>query len=181
MECLTGKNHAVFNSKLSSTKFFRMKCSTIYNYDFLHPPKMLKTDTSHNRIYTSHNRIYTSHKSSYIQQENSIEISKNRISNPIILHSELAQSHERSQEDIKIMPAAPYSRAREAYSQLQKERLSADCDAYLPDVLRGCKKVVDESSSFKVLDSVKDLFPSTCQSHAVKFVGGEGGSSFLIQ
>lgn len=74
-----------------------------------------------------------------------------------------------------------YSRAREAYSELQIQRLNADCDAYLPDVLRACGKQVDESSSLVVLDKVKELFPSTSGSKAVKFVDqhGAGGTRFV--
>ncbi|CAD7963561.1 unnamed protein product [Amoebophrya sp. A120] len=70
------------------------------------------------------------------------------------------------------MSSQPYDRSRQAYSQLQRERLSADCSYYLPDVLRNPKRQIDEKSNFEIDDRIKALFPTTCQSKAVQFVPG---------
>eukprot|EP00392_Amoebophrya_sp_AT5.2_P002204 g2209.t1 len=86
------------------------------------------------------------------------------------------------------MTPKPYDRARQAYSQLQRERLQADCNYYLPDVLKKPKKITNEKSDFKIDDRIKALFPTTCQSKAVQFVnagrsgggGGGGGAPLRI-
>ncbi|CAD7944656.1 unnamed protein product [Amoebophrya sp. A25] len=72
--------------------------------------------------------------------------------------------------------AQPYDRQRGAYSQLQTERLRADCSYYVPKVLLAPEKTIDEGSGFKISDKIKELFPTTWVDKAVKFGAGAKGS-----
>uniref|UniRef100_A0A7S0A7I1 Pyrophosphate--fructose 6-phosphate 1-phosphotransferase n=1 Tax=Pyrodinium bahamense TaxID=73915 RepID=A0A7S0A7I1_9DINO len=65
-----------------------------------------------------------------------------------------------------------YNRARKAYSSLQRERLVADCQAYLPAVLDGCPKACKKEAvpaSAKDAETIKGLFPHTYDTPAVEF------------
>eukprot|EP00444_Apocalathium_aciculiferum_P040614 CAMPEP_0183530698 /NCGR_PEP_ID=MMETSP0371-20130417/24298_1 /TAXON_ID=268820 /ORGANISM="Peridinium aciculiferum, Strain PAER-2" /LENGTH=85 /DNA_ID=CAMNT_0025730633 /DNA_START=17 /DNA_END=271 /DNA_ORIENTATION=+ len=73
---------------------------------------------------------------------------------------------------------SPYTRARRAYSSLQKERLAADHKAYFPAVLEGCPQVVKKQaipSDAKDAETVKGLFPYTYDVPLVEFVAGVAG------
>jgi diphosphate--fructose-6-phosphate 1-phosphotransferase len=73
----------------------------------------------------------------------------------------------------------PYKRARAAYSALQKERLSAKCEAYLPKVLEGFPEAVEMeavAASAKDAATVKGLFPHTYNTPLVEFRDGSAGS-----
>jgi 6-phosphofructokinase 1 len=62
-----------------------------------------------------------------------------------------------------------------AYSPLQKERLLADCNEYLPTVLEGCPVAVKKEAvpaSAKDADTIKGLFPSTYDMPLVEFAAG---------
>ena len=72
----------------------------------------------------------------------------------------------------------PYKRARKAYSQLQRERLSADCSNYLPNVLKGLPHATEKEAvpvSAKFAETIKGLFPHTCTEPLVEFnaTGGQ--------
>lgn len=77
--------------------------------------------------------------------------------------------------------AQAYKRARRSYSALQRERLAADCRAYLPKVLEGSPQVVKKQAipaSEKDAETIKTLFPHTYDTPLVEFVpsfctGGE--------
>eukprot|EP00443_Scrippsiella_acuminata_P042352 CAMPEP_0115298380 /NCGR_PEP_ID=MMETSP0270-20121206/68231_1 /TAXON_ID=71861 /ORGANISM="Scrippsiella trochoidea, Strain CCMP3099" /LENGTH=1200 /DNA_ID=CAMNT_0002716061 /DNA_START=49 /DNA_END=3651 /DNA_ORIENTATION=- len=74
----------------------------------------------------------------------------------------------------------PYKRARRAYSALQKERLAAECQAYLPAVLEGCPQVVKKQAipaSEKDADTIKGLFPQTYDTPLVEFAAGIDGAA----
>jgi len=68
-----------------------------------------------------------------------------------------------------------YNRARRAYSDLQRERLAADCANYLPAVLEGRPQVIKKEAvpaSAKDADAIKELFPNTYGTPLVEFVAG---------
>eukprot|EP00928_Gymnodinium_smaydae_P064104 TRINITY_DN4751_c0_g1_i1.p1 TRINITY_DN4751_c0_g1~~TRINITY_DN4751_c0_g1_i1.p1 ORF type:complete len:1218 (+),score=184.94 TRINITY_DN4751_c0_g1_i1:64-3654(+) len=72
--------------------------------------------------------------------------------------------------------ARAYDRKRKAYSSLQRERLNADCTDYLPSVLEGCpkaKQLKAQPASAKDVETVRGLFPSTCDTPLVEFSKGE--------
>mmetsp|Transcript_100978 Transcript_100978/g.294051 ORF Transcript_100978/g.294051 Transcript_100978/m.294051 type:complete len:1193 (+) Transcript_100978:53-3631(+) len=69
----------------------------------------------------------------------------------------------------------PYTRARKAYSTLQRERLVADTADYLPFILEGCPKACLKEAvpaSAKDALAIKGLFPSTYGTPAVEFAKG---------
>jgi 6-phosphofructokinase 1 len=69
----------------------------------------------------------------------------------------------------------PYARARKAYSALQHQRLKADCRDFLPAVLEqppAIKTSVAEATSAKDVDTIRSLFPATCDTPLVQFVAG---------
>jgi len=68
-----------------------------------------------------------------------------------------------------------YSRGRRAYSDLQLERLAADCADYLPDVLKGRPQAIKKEAvpaSAKDAESIKGLFPKTYDTPLVEFAKG---------
>eukprot|EP00405_Crypthecodinium_cohnii_P017325 CAMPEP_0206446278 /NCGR_PEP_ID=MMETSP0324_2-20121206/16038_1 /ASSEMBLY_ACC=CAM_ASM_000836 /TAXON_ID=2866 /ORGANISM="Crypthecodinium cohnii, Strain Seligo" /LENGTH=1222 /DNA_ID=CAMNT_0053914713 /DNA_START=149 /DNA_END=3817 /DNA_ORIENTATION=- len=72
----------------------------------------------------------------------------------------------------------PYTRARNAYSSLQKERLAADHHAYFPAVLEGCPQIVKKQAipaDEKDAGTIKGLFPATYDTPLVEFAPGESG------
>merc|ERR1719291_612677 len=73
----------------------------------------------------------------------------------------------------------PYTRGRKAYSDLQRERLNADCSAYLPKVLEGRPRLDKKDpvpASAKDADAIKGLFPSIHDQPLVAFSAGTPGT-----
>jgi len=80
----------------------------------------------------------------------------------------------------RTVEAAPYTRARRAYSELQKERLAAPCEAYLPDVLKGSPQVVKKEAvpaDAKDAETIRGLFPTTYDTPLVEFAPGSAADT----
>ena len=74
-----------------------------------------------------------------------------------------------------------YTRARKSFSDLQLERIRYGCGDYLPKVLKGQPAAVEKDAvpgSPDDWETIKSLFPQTCDAKLVEFVAGpEGGSA----
>jgi len=73
-----------------------------------------------------------------------------------------------------------YDRSRRAFSALQKQRLEAPCDVYLPNVLKEPPKVVPKEAipaSAKDAETIKGLFPATYDTPLVEFAAGDGSGA----